>query len=223
MLGGESADQEGNVRSEAPEMLTLIATPRAAAVLRFRADLGLIVRPPLEIAVSAGGVVLLATPADDLGAAPPEGVRIGVLDEPVARPDDDRFVDYVFPTATRIEITFRALLGLERGRVTPVLSPVAYGLDLGTHRVSLSALEERLMQRLFSAGGAPVSRADLERVIEDTGASVRGRALDAHIYRMRRKLRDATDVRIQTVRQRGFAIVSEKATIASVALRVGGS
>lgn len=207
--GDEQADQEAYVRPDALETLTLLATPRAAAVLRHRADLGLVATSDRAPTPSAGGLVFLATPADDLDAAPCDAVAIGVLEEPLAGPGDDRFADYVFPTATRQEIAFRASLRMDRGRIPVRL--VAGGLDLEGSSVPLSALEQRIVERLIERPGAAVSRADLERVIagSDRGAPVEGRALDAHIYRLRRKLRDVTGVRIETLRQRGFALSLE--------------
>lgn len=216
-----SLDGWGDVR--------FVVTARAAALLRGCTR--------LPLASDARGVeegpcrlVLLATPADDLGAAPAEAVPIAVVTDPPAGPCDARFVDIVFATATCSELAFRAMRALERGTVEGEPRLVGDALEVGSVRVPLSAVEQRLVERLLAAPGVPVSRGDLERLLGDAdvsvdvgldvgfdarfdvGAAGKGRALDAHVYRLRRKLRGVPGIRIHTLRQRGFVLSTDATT-----------
>jgi DNA-binding winged helix-turn-helix (wHTH) protein len=210
--------------SDAPDTLPLLATPRAARLLGHRADLDLVVHREWGDVIARGCVVVIATVADDLDGSPRDAVHLGVFAEPPPPSEVERFADYVFTTATRSEITFRARRALER-RLPVGLRLHADSLEVGGRRVPLSAVEQRLIERLLEGRGASVARSELEHVIAhaDTGARVRGRALDAHIYRLRRKLRDVADIRIETVRQRGFALASETPAVTSIVRSNGDS
>lgn len=70
-------------------------------------------------------------------------------------------------------------------------------------RVQLTPVEATLLQRLFRLEGTTVGRAELARVAGVSGAG--GRALDAHVHRLRRKL-DIPGVDLATERQRGFRL-----------------
>ncbi len=194
------------------DALPLLATPRAARLLRHCAGLDLVVRREgVDVGVT-GCVVVLATVADDLDGSPSGVLHLGVFAEPPPPQELERFADYVFTTATRAEITFRARRALEREQPVGVHLQ-SDGLVVGGRHVLLSAIEQRLVARLFEGRGAPIARSELEHVIAEPypGAPARGRALDAHIYRLRRKLRDVADIRIETVRQRGFALIVDGA------------
>ncbi len=186
--------------------LRFLVTTSAAALLHGCARL------PLAVEARKGEhgtcrLVLLATTGDDLDAAPAEAVPIAVMAEPPTGPCDARFVDVVFATATCSEVAFRARRAID-GRGTVAVHLAGDALEVGAARVPLSAIEQRLVERLLATPAVPVSRRDLEALLADADVSPtgRGRALDAHVYRLRRKLRGVPGIRIDTLRQRGFVL-----------------
>jgi DNA-binding response OmpR family regulator len=77
------------------------------------------------------------------------------------------------------------------------------GFEWRGQHVSLSAAELRLFARLLRARGATLSRWEMGEALGSLEAGASSRALDAHIYRIRRKLRDLPGMQLETVRQRG--------------------
>jgi hypothetical protein len=194
------------------ERLTFVATAHAAALLHDRVDLDLRVAPAHGDDTSQHVRVLLATPLDRVRGTPPvDQARIAVLEDVTAPFDDTRFDDCVFRSASRPEIEFRALRALRRKAPAPiVLQPSS--LEVSGRSVALSLTEHRLLARLLARPGAPVTRAELELAIGDAPTETdraAGRALDAHVYRLRRKLRAVPGIRLETLRQRGFSLVLE--------------
>lgn len=72
--------------------------------------------------------------------------------------------------------------------------------------VNLPPLEARLVRRLVYARGAVVSKQDLAYDLWGAIDCDPGRAVDAHIYRMRKRLSAIPGVEIATERQRGFRL-----------------
>lgn len=196
------------------ERVAFVATARAAVLLCDRVDLDLSVA-----LVESGGMpesvrVLLATPLDDVGGPPPiNQAWIAVLEDVTQQFDDTRFDDCVFRSASGPEIEFRALRALRRKARAPITLRPA-NLEVRGRSVPLSMKEHRLLARLLARPGAPVTRADLELAIADGPTEAdraAGRALDAHVYRLRRKLHDVPGLRLETLRQRGFSLQLELA------------
>lgn len=188
--------------------MAFAATTRVAALLATRPDLEFRTEVISDHVTPADALVLLATPADELHDSPSDRVRIAVLTDTLPEFDDPRFDDYVFPSTPWIEVVFRATCALQRkARPRACLSPTS--LDVQGHSVPLSVTEHRILSCLLERRGAPVSRADLERVLREAPVDIDaggGRALDAHVYRLRRKLRGVPGVELATLRQRGFSL-----------------
>ena len=201
---------------ERVEPMAFVATARAAALLHDRADLELRHAPAEADESSRPGGVLLATPFDDLGGPPAiDQARIAVLEDVTTAFDETRFDDCVFRSASGLEIEFRARRALRRKAPAPVpIALRAASLEVRGCTVPLSVTEHRLLARLLARPGAPVTRAELEFAIAEGPAEpdrAAGRALDAHVYRLRRKLRAAPGIRVETLRQRGFSLLLEPA------------
>lgn len=60
--------------------------------------------------------------------------------------------------------------------------------DHGRRRIRLTVKEARILRCLIGADGRPVPRARLLREISDHGVCVKSHTLEAHIYRLRRKI-----------------------------------
>jgi DNA-binding response OmpR family regulator len=73
--------------------------------------------------------------------------------------------------------------------------------------VELPPLEARLVRRLVNARGAVVSKQDLAYDLWGAIDCDPGRAVDAHIYRIRKRLATIPGVEIATERQRGFRLL----------------
>ena len=87
------------------------------------------------------------------------------------------------------------------------LDAAAQRLVRGSHEVTLSEAQTRLLQCLLGTAGAPVSRAELAAVLPGDGSS-QARSVDVALSRLRQRLR-ASGVQgldIQTVRGRGFRL-----------------
>jgi hypothetical protein len=91
-------------------------------------------------------------------------------------------------------------------RPRPIVSDC--GIAWRGQLVSLSPLECRLMRRLATEAGSVVTRDILARDLWDNVYAA-GRSVDAHIYRMRRRLAALKGVRIETVHKRGFRLILE--------------
>ena len=204
----------GAVGVDSGERLTFVATARAAVLLRDREDLDL--RPAAVESHDRcdDARVLLATPGDAvLGPRPIDQARIAVLEDVTATFDDTGFDDCVFRSTSGPEIEFRALRALRRKARAPGITLRPANLEVRGCSVPLSLTEHRLLARLLARPGAPVSRGDLELAIAGSPSAVdraAGRALDAHVYRLRRKLRALPGIRLETLRQRGFALLLER-------------
>lgn len=126
------------------------------------------------------------------------------LDEAV--PDDSRVDDVVTAAATEAELLLRGARALARKRALArrtVPRAEADGVYWDDEFVALSATEARLAARLLAQPGSVISDLELARAAFGDAPWTR-RALHAHIYRLRMKLRPLATLEIQAVRQRGF-------------------
>lgn len=117
--------------------------------------------------------------------------------------------DVIFLGTSRDEILFRAARALERREAQDgamLASPEVHddGLSWAGGFVPLSATEVRLTRRLLEDADRLVSRSELNRVIGHC-ASER-RAVEAHLYRLRHKLREVPVLELRTIRQRGYRL-----------------
>jgi hypothetical protein len=170
--------------------------------------------------VPPGGVARLPRPAavilgarctDWLAEAAPEPdlVCLVLLRANESPPHDPRIDDVVTALVTRAELAMRARRALARKAVlAPSEAPRADidGVRWRGRFVALSATEARLAGRLLAEPGAVISEAELATAAFEDGAGTR-RALHAHVYRLRLKLRALEGLEIQAVRQRGFRAV----------------
>ena len=93
-------------------------------------------------------------------------------------------------------------------RPLPVADPATRSLLLGRARVRLTAREWRIMQHLLANAGRPVPRAELIEAGWGAGSHVTGNSIDVYVGYLRRKLAQlGAEVRIETVRGIGFALV----------------
>jgi hypothetical protein len=163
-------------------------------------------RKPLALLATREEVSLLAVAAamEDIATL----VVLGCEQIPAEMPPSD---DVVFSSATFEEIAYRATRALRLRRAGIELD--AAGMHVGTTHVPLSVAEHRLLTVLLAHPGVPRSREELRAALGDVRDE--GRALDAHIYRLRRKLSTLPAVRLETLRQRGFRIVVDERRINS--------
>lgn len=167
----------------ADDAMSLATVPRPAALLLTREDSSLLAALPV-----AGVATLLVVRCERLPA------DLGPTD------------DVVFASAPRAEIEFRAERAL-RPRTSATFALDEAGLRAGDTHVALSVAEHRLLAALLARPGVARSRSELYAAL---GADdEEGRALDAHIYRLRRKLAGISAMRLETLRQRGFRVVLE--------------
>ena len=168
------------------DLVSLEAMPRPAALLLTGEDTALLAALPV-----AGVATLLVVRCERLPA------DVGTTD------------DVVFASAPSAEIEFRAERAL-RPRTSARFVLDEAGLRAGDTHVPLSVAEHRLLTTLLARPGIARSRAELYAAL---GADAEeGRALDAHIYRLRRKLAGISALRLETLRQRGFRVVLDDHT-----------
>jgi two-component system, OmpR family, response regulator len=87
------------------------------------------------------------------------------------------------------------------------LDPIAQTVQSGETRVTLTPTEFRLLAALAAQPGEPMHRRDLRAAAWPTGGIVHDNTLDAHLARLRRKLRDVPDApEIRTVHGVGYSL-----------------
>ncbi|WP_028060483.1 response regulator transcription factor [Candidatus Solirubrobacter pratensis] len=87
------------------------------------------------------------------------------------------------------------------------LEPAGHAVSLGAARAELSATEYRLLAALAARRGAVLRRRELVAAAWPPGAIVHDNALDTHVARIRRKLRDVgAPEAIETVRGVGYVL-----------------
>jgi len=92
---------------------------------------------------------------------------------------------------------------LEWGDDNLALSGSRHEVSLGARRVRLTAIEFKLLTHLIQTRGRVQTRDLLLEQVWDYASSMTTRTVDAHILRLRKKLRNAGDV-IETVRSCGY-------------------
>lgn len=128
---------------------------------------------------------------------------LDALDSPTV---DPRVDDIVTPRADLEELLMRGRRALARKReVSEPRGPevTVEGVRWRDVCVPLSSTEARIAERLLRSPGIVVPDADL-RALDESGIPMTRRALDTHIYRLRKKLQPVSCITIQSVRQRGF-------------------
>jgi DNA-binding winged helix-turn-helix (wHTH) protein len=155
-------------------------------------------------------LVMLSSEADTVAAEEAiasGGVALGIASG-AALASDIRVDDVLFLPTSLEEVRGRALrayarrVRVEHAERHPLVEDGV--LQLEGRELALSASEQGLVEELLAARGSLVTRARLERVL---GTPDSARALDAHIYRLRAKLRAIPALELLTVRQRGFRLV----------------
>lgn len=87
------------------------------------------------------------------------------------------------------------------------LDPVAHAVQSGETRVTLTPTEFRLLAALAAQPGEALARRDLRAAAWPTGGVVHDNTLDAHLARLRRKLREVPDApEIRTVHGVGYSL-----------------
>jgi two-component system, OmpR family, response regulator len=87
------------------------------------------------------------------------------------------------------------------------LDPVAHAVQSGETRVTLTPTEFRLLAALAEQPGEALARRDLRAAAWPTGGVVHDNTLDAHLARLRRKLREVPDApEIRTVHGVGYSL-----------------
>ena len=87
------------------------------------------------------------------------------------------------------------------------LDPVAHAVETDGASVSLTPTEFRLLAALAAHPGEPLHRRDLRAAAWPTGGVVHDNTLDAHLARLRRKLREVPDApEIRTVHGVGYSL-----------------
>ncbi|MGE0228186.1 MAG: helix-turn-helix domain-containing protein [Dehalococcoidia bacterium] len=178
------------VRANVPEALAGVSSRELTRV------------PPsaIVLVMAHPGPCLLEEAAADAGY-----LCLRMFDPATPIPDiATRSDDLVFVGASREEILWRATRAREMRRfespARPELTPD--GLRHGSAFIPLSASEVRLLGCLIEGAGRPVTPQALALALGHP--DVERRAIEAHLYRLRQKLRRVPALEIRTVRQRGY-------------------
>ncbi len=191
------------------EHLTLYRTPGIEGLLDAAVERALLAVPPVSRIARPAVFVVRASCSDVLHlAAADSGIAaIAIVDSRDAESVDARIDDVVTPRADLEEFAMRGRRALARKRALaegPRMPQVTVeGVLWRDVAVRLSSTEARIAARLLRDPGIVVPDAEL-RALDDEGAPMTRRALDTHIYRLRRKLQPITCITIRSVRQRGF-------------------
>lgn len=87
------------------------------------------------------------------------------------------------------------------------LDPIAQTVQSGDTRLTLTPTEFRLLAALAAQPGEPLHRRDLRAAAWPSGGVVHDNTLDAHLARLRRKLREVPDApEIRTVHGVGYSL-----------------
>ena len=183
---------EGVLDTDVERLLTAMPPPACLA------------RPAVLVVGPACSDLLRLAASDSLLAA------IAVVGTVDAWSVDPQIDDVVTPRADLDELLMRGHRALARKRAGAE-GPSMPQVDIEGARwrgvsVPLSSTEARIAARLLRDPGVVVPEAEL-RSLDDSGIPMTRRALDTHIYRLRRKLQPISCVAIQSVRQRGFRAV----------------
>jgi hypothetical protein len=73
--------------------------------------------------------------------------------------------------------------------------------------VELSPLQAKIVQLLVEANGTVVTEREMAYLLWGHYIDDPGRAIEAHIYRLRKRLNEMHGVHLQTIRQRGFQLL----------------
>lgn len=111
----------------------------------------------------------------------------------------------------------KALLRRGRPQSRDTLNVGGLRLDIGARRVwadalelELTATEFDLLQLLAETPGTIVSRDMIARALYGRETTAYERAIDVHVSHLRKKIADAPQVRIKTVRGTGYVLVREE-------------
>jgi two-component system response regulator MprA len=134
----------------------------------------------------AGFAVRSGTPEDLAGGS------LLVLDVPTG--DLSRLLQRLTPPASAASAVLR-------------LDPAAHGVRVGGRVEALTPTEFRLLAALAAQPGEALARRDLRAAAWPTGGVVHDNTLDAHLARLRRKLREVPDApEIRTVHGVGYSL-----------------
>ncbi len=86
-----------------------------------------------------------------------------------------------------------------------LIDPRSYDVFLLGERIHLTPNEFKLLEALLRAGGGVLSRDELIRRVQGPGIAVIDRAIDTHIFSLRKKLGPEGN-RIETIRGEGYRI-----------------
>lgn len=137
-----------------------------------------------------------------------------LLADEVPAPDSDldQWVDdIVIDPSSPEELAAAGVRALQRKQRShkprPVISDTTFAWC--GQLAEISRLEARILRRLVRAQGAVVGKQDLAAELWGNYFCDPGRAVDTHIYRIRRRLQGIRGVAVETARQRGFRLVLE--------------
>jgi two-component system response regulator MprA len=122
--------------------------------------------------------------------------------------------DYVMKPFEVKELVARLRALLRRSAPDPSLEarglrldPMSHAVQSGETRVTLTPTEFRLLAALAAQPGEALARRDLRAAAWPTGGVVHDNTLDAHLARLRRKLREVPDApEIRTVHGVGYSL-----------------
>lgn len=174
----------------------------------------------------------LPRPAVLFGSEPCERFASAVAADPAlayvlvtagdASPTETRWADAVVAGPADIgQVLAAGLAGLDAKRSCHRPMPIVSERVLAWRGVALpiSSLESTVLRILVDARGHVVERGRFARAIWGQYATDPGRAVDAHVYRLRRRMAALPGIEIETVRKRGFRLVTEPITGDARAMR----
>jgi two-component system phosphate regulon response regulator PhoB len=151
-----------------------------------------------SVARSGFRVLVIAGPGAQSHGIP--GIRAG-QDEVIPKPIERMHFRERIRTLTGNSPTGTGKLGV--GGL--LVDPRSYDVFLMGERVHLTPNEFKLLEALLVARGGVLSRDELIRQVQGPGIAVIDRAIDTHVFSLRKKL-GAEGARIETVRGEGYRI-----------------
>ena len=88
------------------------------------------------------------------------------------------------------------------------LNTMTYDVSIGTEKLNLTPSEFKLLKALMQSQGKVLSRDKLIELVQGEGVSVVDRAIDTHVFGLRKKLSTHADF-VETIRGVGYRMKSE--------------
>jgi len=148
----------------------------------------------------------------------PEHVAAGLdagADDYLAKPFDTLVL------MARVNALMRRKVWIESKAATPAaeqspdvrvgeltLNPESFDVSLRDEKLDLTKSEFKLLEALMKSQGKVLTRKNLIELIQGDGVNVVGRTVDTHVFGLRKKLKDHSEI-IETIRGIGYRVKNQ--------------